>query len=67
MRTLLANFMRVIHETYHSSPAHYAGRYRAEYCLNWRYELAHLVPRLVCVVVRTPPLPERLLYTGWNY
>jgi hypothetical protein len=31
------------------------------YRFNRRYELADLVPRLVYVAVRTPPLPARLL------
>ena len=32
-----------------------------QYRFNRRYELADLVPRLVYVAARTPPLPERLL------
>ena len=63
VNTLLGNVKRAIDGTYHACEARYAGRYLAEfaYRFNRRYELADLVPRLVYVAVRTPPLPDRLL------
>ena len=61
--TLLGNVQRAIDETGHACKARYAGRYLSEfaYRFNRRYELADLAPRLVCVAVRTPLLPGRLL------
>lgn len=63
VNTLLGNVKRAIDGTYHACEARYAGRYLAEFAnrFNRRYELADLVPRLVYVAVRTPPLPDRLL------
>ena len=63
VNTLLGNVKRAIDGTYHACDGRYAGRYLAEfsYRFNRRYELADLVPRLVYVAVRTPPLPDRLL------
>ena len=63
VNTLLGNVKRAIDGTYHACAPRYAGRYLAEfaYRFNRRYELADLVPRLVYVAARTPPLPERLL------
>ena len=63
VNTLLGNVKRAIDGSYHACASRYAGRYLAEfaYRFNRRYELADLVPRLVDVAVRTPPLPERLL------
>ena len=31
------------------------------YWFNWRFDLPAIIPRLVCVALRTPPMPERLL------
>ena len=52
-----------IDATYHACEARYARPYLAElaYRFDRRYKLADLVPRLVYVAVRTPPLPNRLL------
>ena len=63
VNTLLGNVKRAIDGTYHACAPHYAGRYLAEFLcrFNRRYELTDLVPRLVYVAVRTPPLPDRLL------
>ncbi len=63
VNTLLGNVKRAIDGTYHACDSRYAGRYLAEfaYRFNRRYVLADLVPRLVYVAVRTPPLPDRLL------
>jgi hypothetical protein len=38
-------------------------RYLAEfqYRFNRRFDLPSLIPRLVFIAVRTPPMPERLL------
>ena len=63
VNTLLGNVKRAIDGTYHACDSRYAGRYLAEfaYRFNRRYVLADLVPRLVYIAVRTPPLPDRLL------
>ena len=52
----------VIDGTYHACEARHEGCYLAElaYRFNRRYQLADLVPCLVSVAVRTPPLPNRL-------
>ncbi|MEW5250916.1 IS1595 family transposase, partial [Microbulbifer sp. 2201CG32-9] len=41
-------------------------RYLAEfqYRFNRRFDLCALIPRLVYVSLRTPPMPERLLKLG---
>ena len=41
----------------------YAQRYLAEfeYRFNRRFDLPDIIPRLVYVALRTPPMPERLL------
>ena len=41
-------------------------RYLAEfqYRFNRRFDLSNLIPRLAYVVLRTPPMPERLLKSG---
>ena len=38
-------------------------RYLAEfeYRFNRRFDLPAIIPRLLCVALRTPPMPERLL------
>ena len=63
MITLAGNVKRAIDGTHRACGPRYAGRYLDEfaYCFNRRYELADLVPRLVYVAVRTPPLPNRPL------
>ena len=41
----------------------YARRYLSEfeYRFNRRFDLPDIIPRLVYVALRTPPMPERLL------
>ena len=49
--------------TYHAVRPKYAQRYLAEfeYRFNRRFDLPDIIPRLVYVALRTPPMPERLL------
>ena len=49
--------------TYHAIRPKYAQRYLAEfeYRFNRRFDLPDIIPRLVYVALRTPPMPERLL------
>ena len=63
VNTLLCNVKRAIDGTYHACAPRHAGRYLADvvYRFNRCYELADLVPRLVYVAKRTPPLTDRLL------
>ena len=49
--------------TYHAIRPKYAQRYLSEfeYRFNRRFDLPDIIPRLVYVALRTPPMPERLL------
>lgn len=63
VNTVLGNVKNALHGTYHAIRPKHLPRYLAEfnYRFNRRYHLEQLVPRLVSVAVRTPPMPERLL------
>ena len=54
---------RALRGACHAIRPRYAQRYPAEfeYRFNRRFDLPDIIPRLVCVALRTPPLPERLL------
>ncbi len=47
----------------HAIRPKYAQRYLAEfeYRFNRRFDLPDIIPRLIYVALRTPPMPERLL------
>lgn len=49
--------------TYHAIRGHHVPRYLAEfeYRFNRRYDLSAMIPRLLTVAARTPPMPCRLL------
>ena len=49
--------------TYHAIRPKYAQRYLSEfeYRFNRRFDLPDIIPRLVYVALRMPPMPERLL------
>lgn len=40
------------------------GNSKSTYCLNLRFELYILIPRLICASIRMPPVPGRLLKIG---
>lgn len=62
VNTVLGNVKNALHGTYHALRPKYLQRYLSEFCyrFNRRFELAALVPRLLYVAARTPPLPYRL-------
>ncbi|WP_444893221.1 IS1595 family transposase [Microbulbifer sp. JMSA004] len=63
VNTVLGNLKSALRSTYHAIRPKYAQRYLAEfqYRFNRRFNLSALIPRLVFVSLRTPPMPERLL------
>ena len=63
VNTILGNVKTALRGTYHAVRPKYAQRYLAEfeYRFNRRFDLPDIIPRLVYVALRTPPMPERLL------
>ncbi len=63
VNTILGNIKNALRGTYHAIRPKYAQRYLAEfeYRFNRRFDLPDIIPRLVYVALRTPPMPERLL------
>ncbi|GAB2873947.1 hypothetical protein GCM10027180_00390 [Microbulbifer echini] len=63
VNTVLGNLKSALRSTYHAIRPKYAKRYLAEfqYRFNRRFDLSALIPRLVFISLRTPPMPERLL------
>lgn len=63
VNTILGNVKNSLKGTYHSFSKKHVPRYLAEfqYRFNRRFDLPSLIPRLVFIAVRTPPMPERLL------
>ncbi len=59
----LGNLKTSLRGTYHSIRAKHVPRYPAQfqYRYNRRYKLEQMIPRLVWVALRTPPMPYRLL------
>ena len=63
VNTILGNVKNTLCGTCHAVRPKYAQRYLAEfeYRFNRRFDLPEIIPRLVYVALRTPPMPERLL------
>lgn len=63
VNTVLGNVKNALHGTYHALRAKYLQRYLSEFCyrFNRRFDMAAMVPRLLYVAARTPPLPYRLV------
>ncbi len=61
--TILGNIKSALRGTDHAIRPKYAQRYLVEfeYRFNRRFDLPDIIPRLVCVALRTPPMPERML------
>ena len=61
VNTILGNIKNALCGTYHAVRPKYAQRYLAEfeYRFNRRFDLPDIIPRLVYVALRTPPMPER--------
>ena len=66
VNTVLGNLKTALRSSYHFFDPKYAPRYLVdfEYRFNRRYRLPNLIPRLVYVALRTPPMPEKLLKHG---
>jgi hypothetical protein len=63
VNTALGNLKMKLRGTYHSVSPKHVPRYLAQYQyrFNRRYNLADMIPRLIWVALRTPPMPYRLL------
>ena len=63
VNTILGNIKSALRATCHAIRPKYAQRYLSEfeYRFNRRFDLPDIIPRLVYVALRTPPMPERLL------
>ena len=63
VNTILGNVKNALCGTCHAVRPKDAQRYLAEfeYRFNRRFDLPAIIPRLVYVALRTPPMPERLL------
>ena len=61
--TIPGNIKSALRGAYHAVRPKYAQRYLSEfeYRFNRRFDLPDVIPRLVHVALRTPPMPERLL------
>jgi hypothetical protein len=69
VNTIIGNLKMALLGTYHHVSEKYLDRYLAEfeYRFNRRYDLKAILPRLLYVALRTPPLPEPLLTLGPSY
>ena len=63
VNTIPGNTKSALRGTCHAIRPKYAQRYLSElkYRFNRRFDLPDIIPRLVHVALRTPPMPERLL------
>ena len=63
MNTILGNIKNALRGTYHAIRPKYAQRYLSEFKYRFIrcFDLPDIIPRLVCVALRTPLMPERLL------
>ena len=68
VNTMLANLKRMLVGTYRAVQPKHLPRYFAEfqYRSNRRFKLEDMIPRLLYVALRTPPMPERLLKLAEN-
>jgi hypothetical protein len=60
---MLGNVKNGLRDTYHALQDKHLPRYLAEfyYRFNRRYDPPSMIPRLLYVAVRMPPMPQRLL------
>ena len=63
VNTVLGNLKTALAGTFHKLSAHHLQRHLAtfQYRFNRRYRLKDILPRLMWIAVRTPPMPRRLL------
>jgi len=69
VNTLRGNAKNAITGTYHAIRGQHAPPYLAEfeYRFNRHYDLEAMIPRLLAVAARTPPMPYRLLTMAEPY
>ena len=63
VNTMLGNIKSALRGAYHAIRPKHAQRYLSEleFRFNRRFDLPDIIPHLVYVALRTPPMPERLL------
>lgn len=66
LNTIPGNLKSAFRSTYHAVRHKYARRYLSDfrYRFNRRFDLRGMIPRLIYVALRTPPMPGRLLKVG---
>ena len=69
VNTLLGSIKRSLNDSYHSVSSKHLPQCLAEfsYRFNRRFSLREMFPRLAFVVLRTPPMPNRVLKLAENY
>lgn len=69
VNTMIGNVKKAINGVYHAIGHKHLPRYLAEFCYrhNRRFQLDDMLPRLVYVAARTPPMPGRLLKLAEAY
>jgi len=67
--TMISNVKTAMGGTCHSINSRHLPRYLAEFCyrFNRRFDLRQMMPRFLCVAMRTPPMPGRLLKLAEPY
>ncbi len=63
VNTMIGNVKNSMRGSYHSINSRHLPRYLAEFCyrFNRRFNLRDMMPRFLCVAVRTPPMNGNLL------
>ena len=63
VNTMIGNVKNAMRGSYHSINSRHLPRYLAEFCyrFNRRFNLRDMMPRFLCVAVRTPPMNGNLL------
>lgn len=69
VKTVLGNVKNAITGSYHAIRGQHVPRYLAEfeYRFNRRHDITAMIPRLLTVAARTPPMPYRLLKLAEPY
>lgn len=63
VNTMIGNFKKAIHGTYHAVSKAHLPRYLAEFCyrFNRRFQLDDMLERFLYIAMKTHPIPQRLL------
>ena len=69
VNTMIGNVKNSLRGSCHAINPKHLPRYLAEFCFrfNCRFQLRDLLPRLVKIAVKTPPMPYRLLKLAESY